>query len=68
MATNTGEALVEQVVKHVEQKILTASFAAGARLPSERTVAADLKVSRNTVTAAYNDLEQRGVIRRIRGS
>jgi GntR family transcriptional regulator / MocR family aminotransferase len=34
----------------------------GARLPSTRTLARQLRVSRNTVTSAYDDLVSRGLL------
>jgi DNA-binding transcriptional MocR family regulator len=40
----------------------------GARLPSERTLAAHLRVARGTVVAAYDALRARGVVRTRRGS
>lgn len=43
-------------------------LAAGARLPSERSLAADLAVSRGTVVAAYGVLAERGVVDRVQGS
>ncbi len=67
MAADTSQRLVMQVARHVEQMLLGGVIEPGGRLPSERTVALDLGVSRNTATAAYDELEQRGLIRRIRG-
>ncbi len=66
--TNDGSMrLTERVVRHIEEILASGRIGSGGRLPSERTVAADLGVSRNTVTAAFNELEQRGLIRRLRG-
>jgi len=67
MLNNSSEKLVSQVVRHVQHILDSGALNPGGRLPSERTVASDIGVSRNTVTAAYNQLEQRGLIRRIRG-
>lgn len=39
----------------------------GARLPSSRTLARRLRVSRNTAMAAYQDLVARGLLRGYRG-
>lgn len=44
------------------------SLQAGARLPSERALAAHLRVARNTVVAAYDELRADGFIETRRGS
>jgi len=67
MTADASQRLVMQVARHVEQMLQSGLIEPGGRLPSERTVALDLGVSRNTATAAYDELEQRGLIRRIRG-
>lgn len=67
MTTDGSQRLVMRVARHMEQMLQSGGIAPGGRLPSERTVALDLGVSRNTATAAYDELEQRGLIRRIRG-
>lgn len=48
----------------IQRDILTP----GSLLPSTRTLADSLGVSRNTVTAAFDTLERQSLIRRIRGS
>lgn len=67
MATGPSGTLTLRVVRHLEDVLAKGTIEPGGRLPSERTLAADLGVSRNTVTAAYDELEQRGLIRRLRG-
>lgn len=49
------DALAEQIGQGV--------LAAGVRLPPERTLAQALRISRNTVVAAYGELEARGLVR-----
>ncbi len=67
MTRDGVERLSCRVVQHFEQILASDKIKQGERLPSERTVANNLCISRNTVTAAYSELEQRGLIRRIRG-
>ena len=43
-------------------------YRAGDRIPSERTLAADFKVSPATISRALQDLSQAGIVRRVRGS
>jgi len=39
----------------------------GGKMPTERELSVSLKVSRNTVSAAYNDLEQEGALKSYQG-
>ena len=59
--------LVSKVVSQVVQEIGSGVWRATEKLPSERECAQSLGVSRNTVTAAYGELERQGIIRRLRG-
>jgi DNA-binding transcriptional MocR family regulator len=58
-----GDFLLAQVARDIEQQIALGRLLPGDRLPSERALAAQLGLSRNTVTAAYRVLEERGAIR-----
>jgi len=62
--------LLLQVARDIEQQIALGRLLPGDRLPSERALASQLGMSRNTVSAAYLVLEKRGAIRRVphRGS
>ena len=59
--------LTSRIVQRVLEAAQQGEYRAAERLPSERDLAEELAVSRNTVTAAYAELEQRGIIRRIQG-
>ena len=48
--------------------VLDGRVATGTRLPAERELAAQLEVSRTTVTAAYAELREAGFLSSIRGS
>src|SRR5690606_4047068 len=48
--------------------ILDGRIATGTRLPAERELAAQLGVSRTTVTAAYAELRAAGYLESLRGS
>ncbi len=63
--TRGSELLLEQVARDIEQQIAAGELLPGARLPSERALANQLSLSRNTITAAYLALEKRGTIRRV---
>lgn len=54
--------LHHQLYEHLRSLILTGQMGAGARLPSTRTLASDLKVSRTTVIGAYERLSGEGYI------
>jgi GntR family transcriptional regulator / MocR family aminotransferase len=57
-----------RVYRQIREHILGGSLDPGARLPSARTLARDLAVSRNTVEAALGQLDAEGFIQRRSGS
>jgi GntR family transcriptional regulator, transcriptional repressor for pyruvate dehydrogenase complex len=61
-------ATVQSVIDILFGRIESEEYAIDARLPSERTLAAELGVARNTVREALDVLESRRVIRRRAGS
>jgi GntR family transcriptional regulator/MocR family aminotransferase len=63
-----GESLSGQIVWHVQDAIQSGRLVAGALLPSSRALARTLRVSRNTVLAAYDELKARGTIHGRRGA
>src|SRR5262249_59271835 len=63
-----GVPIRDQLVTQLELKILDGTLAHGQRLPSVRSLARRLKVHHNTVSAAYQDLEENGHVELQRGS
>lgn len=61
-------ATVRVVVETLLARIRSQQYAADERLPSERTLAGELGVARNTVREALDVLENHGFIRRRAGS
>ena len=59
--------LTARVARQVLDAAEQGTYKPSERLPSERELAEQLRVSRTTVTAAYTNLEQQGLIRRIQG-
>lgn len=57
-----AEPLPTQVARQIAVAIRRGWVVRGARLPSTRAFARALGVSRNTVLAAYDELEARGLI------
>ena len=62
------EPLYQQIVRQIEAAIAAKTLRAEARLPSSRSLAKILRVSRNTVVTAYSELIARALIRSTRGS
>lgn len=58
-----GDALYLQLATSLAAAISAGELSAGARLPSERDLAAKLGVSRTTTVNAYRELEARGLVR-----
>lgn len=59
---------MQVVIDAIFARIRSEDYPADTRLPSERTLASDLGVSRNTVREALDVLENRKIIRRRAGS
>ncbi|MFT3971241.1 MAG: FadR/GntR family transcriptional regulator [Micropruina sp.] len=60
--------VADEIVRRIERQIVTGVFAPGDRLPAERTLAAELAVSRAALREALSKLEASGLIVRRHGS
>ncbi|GLT18425.1 GntR family transcriptional regulator [Vibrio zhanjiangensis] len=63
-----AETLQQQLFNAIKVKIVSGLWHLGGRLPSTRTLSAELDVSRNTVNAAYDQLLAEGYIESKPGS
>jgi DNA-binding FadR family transcriptional regulator len=59
--------LVTLILDQLRQYVIVHGLGEGDRLPPERELATQLKVSRPTLRAALDWLDQRGVLRRVQG-
>lgn len=59
---NTGAPLYLRLISEIKHKIHTGEIAAGEKMPSLRSLALDLNVSRTTAEAAYNQLVAEGYL------
>ena len=60
--------LYRQVYQRLRQSILTGEYGVGAKIPSSRYLSSELKVSRITITQAFDLLQAEGYIRSEHGS
>jgi len=65
---NGAESLTMQIVRRLQEAIESGRLGRDALLPSSRSLARGLGVSRNTVLTAYDELKSRGLIRGQRGA
>jgi DNA-binding transcriptional regulator YhcF (GntR family) len=63
----SGVPLYIQVKKQIMDEIKKGTLKVGTKMPTERELSQRLNVSRNTVSAAYNDLEQDGALKSYQG-
>src|SRR5947207_14944289 len=68
LALDSDGYLQQQIYRALRAEILAGHFAPSARLPSTRTLAASLKVSRNTAVLAYEQLFAEGYAQARMGS
>lgn len=59
----TERPLYSHLVTLLESAIASGELPSGTRIPPERTLARQLKISRTTVVSAYRELESRGLLR-----
>src|SRR6478736_9747458 len=59
----TERPLYSHLVSLLEGAIARGELPSGTRVPPERTLAQQLKISRTTVVSAYRELESRGLLR-----
>jgi GntR family transcriptional regulator / MocR family aminotransferase len=59
---NGAESLQEQIYERIREQIVTGTLRAGAAVPSSRLLAAQLKVSRNSVIFGYERLINEGYL------
>lgn len=67
ISTVSGLPLYEQIKDQLRTAILSGQLQAGEALPSLRTLARQLRISVLTVTRAYNELAQEGIVENIQG-
>jgi len=65
---DSSEPMYRQVLRLVQQAILTGQLAPGTKLPSSRTLAEDLDIARNTVLRVYDQLTAEGYVLSTTGS
>jgi len=62
------QGLAQQLAEALRQRILMQQLAAGSQLPASRQLAVDLKISRNTVNTALDQLRAQGYLQSRTGS
>ena len=63
----SGEPIYEQIKTQIRTAVLDGDLKAGEALPSLRRLAKELRISVLTVTRAYNELADEGVVQNIQG-
>ena len=67
ISKKSGVPLYIQVKKQIMDAIKKGTLKVGAKMPTERELSQSLQVSRNTISTAYNDLEQEGALKSYQG-
>lgn len=63
----SGGPIYEQIKTQIHSAVLSGELKAGEALPSLRKLAKELRISVLTVTRAYNELADEGVVQNIQG-
>ena len=67
ISNSSGEAIYEQIMEQIKNKIITNELKEGFLLPSIRSLAEDLHCSVITTKKAYEELEKDGFVEMIPG-
>lgn len=59
--------LYEQIIKQVEEQVLTGILKEGDKLPSVRSLSVKLSINPNTIQKAYTELDRRQLIITVPG-
>ena len=62
-----SNSISDTVAEEIQQRILTGDLLAGNKLPPERELAEQFKVSRPSIREAINKLQAKGIIRKVPG-
>ncbi|WEV41392.1 GntR family transcriptional regulator [Bifidobacterium sp. ESL0682] len=63
----SGEPIYEQIKRQIREAVLNGELKSGEALPSLRKLARELRISVLTVTRAYNELADEGIIVNVQG-
>lgn len=63
----SGRPIYQQIEDQIRAAVLSGDLKAGEGLPSLRNLAKELRISVLTVTRAYNELAQEGILENIQG-
>ncbi|MDR1352436.1 MAG: GntR family transcriptional regulator, partial [Treponema sp.] len=58
----SGTPVYRQIIRQIENGVLSGRLKTGDRLPTIRALAVDLKINPNTIARAYGELEIRGIL------
>ncbi|GMO61122.1 MAG: GntR family transcriptional regulator [Termitinemataceae bacterium] len=64
----SGVPLYRQIIKQIENAVVSGRMGVGDRLPTIRALSVSLKINPNTIAKAYNELEIRGIVQTQVGS
>jgi len=67
MKFTTSIPIYLQIMDEIKRQIATGVLKPGDKLPSQRELAAQLKVNANTVQRAYREMEMLGLVETLRG-
>ena len=67
LSYKSGKAVYQQIVDQVRVAAASGALQVGDALPSIRPLAEELRVNRNTVAKAYEELERTGIIETFQG-
>jgi GntR family transcriptional regulator len=65
--SRSSKPIYEQIIDSIKENILKGVLCCGEKLPSVRELSVLLRITPNTVSRAYIELEKEGVIETIRG-
>lgn len=59
---STGLPFYRQIIRQIENAILSGKLKPGDRLPTIRSLAVELKINPNTIARAYSEMELLGIV------